>query len=58
MPARSQASLTIAMIIPITTKTTIAACIQIQVGDIGCSLAPAIGIGASRHPPRLSCGHA
>jgi hypothetical protein len=32
--ARSQASLTIATIIPITTNTTIAVCVQIQVGFI------------------------
>jgi hypothetical protein len=30
----TQASLTIAMTIPISTNTMIAACIQIQVGDI------------------------
>jgi hypothetical protein len=30
----TQASLVIAMIIPITTNTTIATCIQIQVGDM------------------------
>jgi hypothetical protein len=33
--ARAQASLVMATIIPISTNTTIATCIQIQVGDIG-----------------------
>jgi hypothetical protein len=35
------ANLVIAMIIPITTNTTIAICIQIQVGDIANTLAGA-----------------
>jgi hypothetical protein len=34
-PAPPQASLTAAITIPMTTRTTTAACIQIQVGDIG-----------------------
>jgi hypothetical protein len=47
--AAAQASLVIAMIIPISTNTTIAACIQIQVGDIRFdSVAAAVRRGRAR----------
>jgi hypothetical protein len=55
---RTYASFTIATIIPITTNTTIAICIQIQVGDIAGGAYWRAPRGGYRRAPlraRLSC---